>query len=183
MSQERQELIDKGKQLFKSKLSDESQVWKESSLKFQTKYQESVLVNQELKLLLESCLNAKQDLIKDLASANELLFQKDSKNGVASVCSRETQTFKMYESHSTQTHSDNVKEPEISSSFSQTETKTESTESLPESNDSVKNQLTHIRDAYERAQSQMQLLGNANAQLKVDLENEKKISALLEGKL
>ena len=47
----------------------------------------------------------------------------------------------------------------------------------------LKSQLSHQRDAYERAQSQINLLGDANAQLKSNLEEEKRISALLSGGL
>lgn len=192
---DRQEMIEKGKTLFKSKstASDEIEVWKESSLKYQTKYQESVSINQEIKLLLESCLAAKESLIKDLAAANELIFQKDLKNDSrpVSIASKATQTISMAESRVVQTNPEILtkQKPQLSKSlmadstvaFTQTGNALEPTESI-ENLENSKSQLAHIRDAYERAQTQMQLLGDANAQLKVDLENEKKISALLEGR-
>ena len=188
-------MIEKGKTLFRNKSSsvDEIEVWKESSLSYQAKYEESIQINQEIKLLLKTCLSAKEALMKDLAAANEVIFQNDLKRDSThcAYASKATQTLKLEESIETQTeHETDAKLHDATATVvhrdatalaASTQTENVSTD-LKEKVDNNKNQLSHIRDAYERAQSQMQMLGNANAQLKVDLENEKKISALLEGK-
>jgi hypothetical protein len=197
MSDQRQEMIEKGKTVFRSKSmsSDEINLWKESSLKYQAKYQESVQINQEIKQLLESCLAAKEALIKDLAAANEVIFQKDLKRDSRHCvyASKATQTLAFAESTETQTErendaatlSKNAPNPVLDTGVMAVPVSTQTDNVMANASENVditKNQLAHVRDAYERAQSQMQMLGNANAQLKADLENEKKISALLEGK-
>ena len=185
MAGDRNELIEKGRQIFKNKaISDEAEVWKESSLKYQAKYQESLLINQEIKILLQNCLSAKESLIKDLSDANELLFQTnksvDSRKCI--VSNKETQTLYHLENGTMQTDDQDSRVLQKRENSSTQTNPSDTTGNASNEVVEVMKSQSHIRDAYERAQSQIKLLGDSNAQLKLDLENEKKISALLEGK-